>query len=314
MENKIRLPQLDSFLLFLKTQNYSSETIYNYERDLKQLEIFLNDENISYEKFDKQQVLQYKAYLISRDRKLPIKGSIAVQKLDPASINRNLSSIRNYLKYLIDMDQPIPVQPEAIKLVKTDKKHPRVAELDQLIALIESPQQLEPAELVGLRNRAMLEVLFSTGLRISELMSLNRSQLDDTGRLFVRGKGKKERFVYLTDRARHWLNEYLARRMDQVPAMFVPLRGINAGKMIRRISTNYLQAKIKQYREKLHINVPTSAHSLRHGFATYLAENGANPAAIQVLLGHESLDTTTRYVHASDKFAEETHREFHPAK
>jgi len=314
MENKIRLPQLDSFLLFLKTQNYSSETIYNYERDLKQLEIFLNDENISYEKFDKQQVLQYKAYLISRDRKLPIKGSIAVQKLDPASINRNLSSIRNYLKYLIDMDQPIPVQPEAIKLVKTDKKHPRVAELDQLIALIESPQQLEPAELVGLRNRAMLEVLFSTGLRISELMSLNRSQLDDTGRLFVRGKGKKERFVYLTDRARHWLNEYLTRRMDQVPAMFVPLRGINAGKMIRRISTNYLQAKIKQYREKLHINVPTSAHSLRHGFATYLAENGANPAAIQVLLGHESLDTTTRYVHASDKFAEETHREFHPAK
>ena len=314
MENKIRLPQLDSFLLFLKTQNYSSETIYNYERDLKQLEIFLNDENISYEKFDKQQVLQYKAYLISRDRKLPIKGSIAVQKLDPASINRNLSSIRNYLKYLIDMDQPIPVQPEAIKLVKTDKKHPRVAELDQLIALIESPQQLEPAELVGLRNRAMLEVLFSTGLRISELMSLNRSQLDDTGRLFVRGKGKKERFVYLTDRARHWLNEYLTRRIDQVPAMFVPLRGINAGKMIRRISTNYLQAKIKQYREKLHINVPTSAHSLRHGFATYLAENGANPAAIQVLLGHESLDTTTRYVHASDKFAEETHREFHPAK
>ena len=314
MENKIRLPQLDSFLLFLKTQNYSSETIYNYERDLKQLEIFLNDESISYEKFDKQQVLQYKAYLISRDRKLPIKGSIAIQKLDPASINRNLSSIRNYLKYLIDMDQPIPVQPEAIKLVKTDKKHPRVAELDQLIALIESPQKLESAELVGLRNRAMLEVLLSTGMRISELMSLNRSQLDGSGRLFIRGKGKKERFVYLTDRASHWLNEYLAQRSDTAPAMFVPLRGANAGKSIRRISTNYLQAKIKQYREKLHINVPTSAHSLRHGFATYLAENGANPAAIQVLLGHESLDTTTRYVHASDKFAEETHRKYHPVK
>ncbi len=314
MEKKIYLPQVDNFLLYLKTQNYSQETIYNYERDLKQLETFLNEESILFEKFDKQQVLQYKAYLISRDRKLPIRGSTAVQKLDPASINRNLSSVRNYLKYLIDMDRQIPVQPESIKLVKTDKKHPRVAELDELIKLIESPQQLESDQLIGFRNRAMLEVLFSTGMRISELMSLNRSQLDGSGRLFIRGKGKKERFVYLTDRARQWLDDYLAKRQDQAPAMFVPLRGANAGKSIRRISTNYLQAKIKQYREKLRINVPTSAHSLRHGFATYLAENGANPAAIQVLLGHESLDTTTRYVHASDKFAEETHHKYHPAK
>ncbi|MDO8488059.1 MAG: tyrosine-type recombinase/integrase [bacterium] len=313
-ENKIRLPEVDSFLLFLKTQNYSLETVYNYERDLKQLEMFLNEENVSFEKFNKQQVLQYKAYLISRDRKLPIKGTTAIQKLDPASINRNLSSIRNYLKYLIEMDQLIPVQPESIKLVKTDKKHGQVAELDELIKLIESPQKLETDELIGLRNRCMLEVLFSTGMRISELMSLNKSQLDNTGRLFIRGKGKKERFVYLTPRASHWLNLYLAKRDDTAPAMFVPLRGANAGKSIRRISTNYLQAKIKEYREKLHINVPTSAHSLRHGFATYLAENGANPAAIQVLLGHESLDTTTRYVHASDKFAEETHHKYHPVK
>ena len=80
----------------------------------------------------------------------------------------------------------------------------------------------------------------------------------------------------------------------------------------KRISTNYLQERIKRYREKLKINVPTSAHSLRHGFATYLAEEGANPAALQVLLGHESLDTTTRYVHASDKYAEETHHKYHP--
>ena len=75
-----------------------------------------------------------------------------------------------------------------------------------------------------------------------------------------------------------------------------------------------LKMKIKQYRELVGINVPTSAHSLRHGFATYLAEQGANPAAIQILLGHESLETTTRYVHASDKYAEETHKKFHPLK
>jgi site-specific recombinase XerD len=101
-------------------------------------------------------------------------------------------------------------------------------------------------------------------------------------------------------------------RQDNCPALFVPYASKNVAKSKRRISTNYLQDSIKRYREKLRINVPTSAHSLRHGFATYLAEEGANPAALQILWGYESLDTTTRYVHASDKYAEETHRKYHP--
>src|SRR4030067_2433228 len=115
------------------------------------------------------------------------------------------------------------------------------------------------------------------------------------------GKGKKQRFVYLTPRATEHLDHYLVTRKDALPALFIPYSGRNVTNAKRRISTNYLQEKIKKYREKLKINVPTSAHSLRHGFATYLAEEGASPAAIQILLGHESLDTTTRYVHASDK-------------
>jgi site-specific recombinase XerD len=311
---KHSLPYLDEFLLYLQTQNYSEETVYNYERDLKQLENFLTSENKTFKDLDKPAINQYKAYLVSRDRKQPISGLTAPRKLEPRSINRTLSSFRTFLKYLIDLDRPVPVPPDAIKLVKTDKKHGQVAELDELVRLVEAPIKLEENELIGIRNRAMLEVLLSTGMRISELISLNKAQLDNTGRLFIRGKGKKERFVYLTDRATHILNDYLSRREDSAPAMFVPLRGANAGKSIRRVSPNYLQAKIKEYREKLKINVPTSAHSLRHGFATYLAENGANPAAIQVLLGHESLDTTTRYVHASDKYAEETHKKYHPVK
>jgi site-specific recombinase XerD len=96
------------------------------------------------------------------------------------------------------------------------------------------------------------------------------------------------------------------------PALFIPFSGVEARKEKSRLSTNYFQEKIAEYRRKLGILVPTSAHSLRHGFATYLAENGANPAAIQILLGHESLNTTTRYVHASDRFAEETVKKNHP--
>jgi len=160
----------------------------------------------------------------------------------------------------------------------------------------------------------MLELLFSTGMRISELVGLNRDQIDGSGRIFIRGKGKKERFVYLTPRAKTFVEIYLKSRRDRLPALFIPYRGRGRTSVKQRISTNYFQERIKKYRQHLQINVPISAHTLRHGFATYLAEQGANPAAIQILLGHESLDTTTRYVHASDHYAEETHTKYHPLK
>ena len=160
----------------------------------------------------------------------------------------------------------------------------------------------------------MLETLFATGMRISELLSLKREQLDQSGRIYIMGKGKKQRFVYLTPRAIKHIRLYLKTRTDDAPFLFIPYRGKNNADKNKKISTNYLQYKIKRYRELLSINIPISAHSIRHSFATYLAESGANPAAIQILLGHESLDTTTRYVHASDRYAEKIHTKFHPLK
>lgn len=312
-KKQINLPYLDDFLLYLKTNNYSEETIYNYERDLEVLTYFLNEIGTEFEEITKTTLLNYKAYLISIDRKTPglNKGE---KKLASYSINKMLSVLRSYLKYLIDMDYQTPVSPESVKLMKTERKHPRVAELNELIKLIEFPTQIEKTKKVGLRNRAMLEILFSTGMRISELINLKRAQIDKTGRVFIMGKGKKERFVYLTPRAQDHLTNYLETRNDNLPYLFIPYRGKNIQNKDKKISTNYLQEKIKRYRELLGINIPISAHSLRHGFATYLAEKGANPAAIQILLGHESLDTTTRYVHASDRYAEKTHRKYHPLK
>lgn len=306
------LPYLEEFLLNLQTQNYSKETVYNYERDLKVFEKFLEESSIPFDKVNKQNILHYKAYLTSQDRKTAIEEEVAEKRLGAYSMNRMLSSIRSYLKYLIDMDYSAPISPDAIKLVKTEKRRPRVAEFEQLVALIESPTTFEKNKKMALRNRAMLEVLFATGMRISELIALNKADIDGTGKIFILGKGKKERFVYLTPRAKRCIDEYLATRKDSAPALFIPYRGSGSNKLSKRVSPNYLQEKIKEYREKLKINVPTSAHSLRHGFATYLAEQGANPAAIQVLLGHESLDTTTRYVHASDRYAEKTHKKYHP--
>ncbi|MDP3772141.1 MAG: tyrosine-type recombinase/integrase [bacterium] len=308
------LPFKEDFLLSIKTNNYSPETVYNYERDLAVFEYFLeHDVRTAFSDVSKRTVELYKAYLTSRDRKTADHAA-SQQALAAGSINRTLSSLRRYLKYLIELDEVSPVPPEAVRLLKMPKKHARVAELDDLIRLIESPTAYEKKREVALRNRAILEMLFATGMRISELTALNKNQLDATGRIFIRGKGRKERFVYLTERATRCIADYLKIRGDDSPALFLPTRGRNSGSAKARISPNYVQMKIKQYRERLGINVPTSAHSFRHGFATYLAEEGANPAAIQILLGHESLHTTTRYVHASDAYAEKTHKQFHPLK
>jgi len=307
------LPMFDDFLLNLKVNNYSPETYYNYERDLKVFEDFLFDNSISFKKLSKKDILNYKAFLTSNDRKTALAKESKI-RLNAYSINRMLSVLRSYLRYLIEMDYPSPLAPDVVKMIKTIKKNSQIAELDEFVKLLQFPSIFEKNRLIALRNRAMLEVLFSTGMRISELINLKIKQIDKAGRIFVLGKGKKERFVYLTPRGRQHLEAYLATRTDDSLFAFIPYRGQNAADRNKKISPVYLQNTIKKYRELLDINLPISAHSLRHGFATYLAEAGANPAALQVLLGHESLETTTRYVHASDSYAQKTQKEFHPLK
>jgi len=309
------LPLIDDFLLHIQANNYSHETLYNYERDLGTFAQFLQHDlrGLDFSKITKKTIEQYKAYLNSPTRRTSA-GEVSEVKLKSGSINRHLTSLRRYLNFLIDMDEPVPVPPTSIKLLRMGKQHSQIAEFEEMIKLIECPSTTEQDEFVKLRNRAMLETLFASGMRISELISLRRNQLDHTGKIFVEGKGRKRRFIYLTPRAESHILDYLKLRNDENPFIFVAERGLNAANKKKHISPNYVQMKIKWYREYLGMSIKTSAHSLRHGFATYLAEQGANPAAIQVLLGHESLETTTRYVHVSDRYAETTHREFHPLK
>lgn len=309
----IILPLYQEFLLHLQSDNYSLETLYNYERDLLTFNIFLQTEiHRLFAEFKKSDIEEYKAYLLSRDRITPLLGQNSQVKLQSGSVNRTLSSLRSYLKFLTLQDYPVPVSPEHIILVRKEKKLAKVADLPDLIQLIQSPSSLEKDPVVAARNRAMLEVLFATGVRISELLSLNKQDIHHDNRLFIFGKGKKERFVYLTNRARYYIDQYLALRQDHDQALFVPLRGKRKNTANVRISPNYLQERIKKYREHLQLSLPTSAHSLRHGFATYMAQEGASPVAIQRLLGHESLNTTTRYVNPSDQFAADSHKRYHP--
>jgi len=313
-KQKIQLPYLDDFLLNLQTRNLSEETIYNYERDLKVFENFLNEIKIPFEKIDKKTILNYRAYLSSQDRKTP-QSLPGKKRLASFSINRMLSSLRSYLKFLTNLDYSVPLPPNAIELIKTEKKFPRVEEFDEIKRLLEAPEQFEKNKIVALRNRAILETFFSTGARISELINIKLNDIDKKGRIFIRGKGKKERFVYLTPRAQKWLKKYLEVRGDtNSPYLFIPCRGKNAHLKDKKISAVYIQDKLKRYRELSGLNIPVTPHGLRRAFATYLAEKGASPVAIQILLGHESLDTTTRYVRASNRFAEKTFYKYHPLK
>ncbi len=179
------LPHIDDFLLNLQANNYSSETVYNYERDLNVFNNFLEESSIAFDKVDKRAITYYKAYLVSGDRKTASGSNQGNKQLDSRSINRMLSALRGYLRYLIDMDYPCPLPPEAVKLTKAGRKHPQVAELDDLVRLIEAPSSLESNAKVALRNRAILSPMLAemrlTAKRESPLITFRRG-LKDTGR------------------------------------------------------------------------------------------------------------------------------------
>ena len=238
------LPDFEGFLESLERLSYSPDTIYNYERDLNVFDRFLQDSGVSFLDMGRNTIVLYKSYLTSQARKTADDVRPGSMPLSARSVKRMLSALRFYLKYLVDMDHPCPVAPEAVKMTKLERKHPQVSQLDDLVRLIEAPRHLESNPRVALRNQAMLEVLFATGMRISELLSINRSQIDDSGRVFITGKGKKQRFVYLTLRARECVERYLETREDSSPALFVPYAGRNVGNRKRRISPNCLQGKI----------------------------------------------------------------------
>lgn len=306
------LPHLNDFLLFLTVNNYSPRTISNYQKDLEIFNNFLNTHQLTLEKFTKKQVDQFKSYLVSHERATATLLYSTKIPLSPSSINRCLSALRSYLRFLIDSDIKVSITPDQLKLTKKSKNLPKVAEMDEFTMLIEAPTRLEENPEISSRNRAIFEVLFSTGLRISELTSLNRVDINNSGRLLVTGKGNKQRFAYLTPRAQHYLDQYLNIRSDPYNALFIPSKGKSFNDSNKRITPRYIENKLKKYKEILKINIPTTPHSFRHGFATYMAQEGASPVAIQRLLGHESLNTTTRYVNPSDQFAADSHRKFHP--
>lgn len=290
-----KLPFLNEFLSYLDSKDYSEKTLYNYGRDLKTFHNFLNKRNIPFENINKEIVDDYKNYLFSFERKTTA-GADSINKLGYYSVNRMLSALRTYLQYLINKGHASPLFIESIKLIKVPKRALSYAKSDDLLRLIEYPEKFEHNKKVGLRNRAMLEVMFSTGIRLSELLDLKWEQIKESGEIFIEGQNKKGRIVYLAPRAKKALEKYLSYRKDDLPYLFIPYSGSHFKKKDKRITPSYIQRKIKQYRERLSLETPISAQWLTtDGFASYLIEKTSNPESIRSISTHKSIKLSGPY-------------------
>jgi integrase/recombinase XerD len=308
------LPHINDFLASLQIRHYSSLTVRNYKEYLKAFDHFLNESNVPFDRINKQTITSYKAYLASRGLNIAKPSNQSDKQLAPCTINYKLIGLRVYLRYLISIDYPCPLPPEAVENLKVVSKQPQVPELKDLIRLIEAPSP--EVNIRQLRDKAILETLFNTGLRVSELVSLNRDQVDlERKQIGLKGRGNKIRILFLPNPAAQWIGRHLQSRKDHFKPLFIRHNGKvdirNNGEGMR-LTARSIQRIVAKYAKRAGLPIEATPQTLRHCFALYLAGEGANPTPLQVLFGHESLDGITRYVHASDKYAEETHRKYHP--
>lgn len=214
-------------------------------------------------------------------------------------------AVRNFLKFLIKKDYKT-VAPDKIELPKIPERQIEIIDYADLERLLSQPKA---ADLRNLRDKAILETLFSTGLRLSELCSLDRYLDFGRGEITVRGKGEKLRVAFISDRAKKTLKNYLDKRGDAHEALFISLT--KKGQALGRITPRAVQRMIDRYARRAGIGKRVTPHSFRHAFATDLLINGADLRSVQEMLGHNHISTTQVYTHLTNKELREVHRAFH---
>ncbi len=232
---------------------------------------------------------------------------LARQDLKKRTQSYYVIALRNFLKYLIKRDMKV-ISPEKIELPKIPDRQIEIVEYNDLERLLAAPSG---TDLRSLRDRAILETLFSTGLRVSELCSLDRWIDIERSEFTVRGKGEKLRIVFLSDRAKKALKTYLAKRADAEEPLFVSLSKAKSPRILGRILPRTVERLIDFYSRKAGIRQRITPHQLRHQFATDLLSSGADLRSVQELLGHSSISTTQIYTHITNRGLLEIHKAFH---
>lgn len=221
--------------------------------------------------------------------------------------NYYLIALRAFLKFLRKREIN-SLSPEKIELAKTSERSLDLISSGDLEKLLSSP---EGNDVKNLRDKAILELLFSTGLRVSELCSLNNDIDLNKDEFSVRGKGEKIRVVFLSDSAKEALRKYLNKRDDMDEAMFIQFGKNTANIKSLRLTSRSIERIVKHYAIKAGISKKVTPHIIRHSFATDLLQNGADLRSVQALLGHSNIATTQVYTHVTDKHLREIHKTFH---
>lgn len=291
---------IDDFLEYLEIEkNRSPKTLENYRRYLMYFAAFAHIGDPA--KITSDLVRGYRLHLHRKE------GS------DGARLKANtqtyyLIALRSFLKYLQKRDVKT-LAPEKIELGKIREREIDFLKQDEMDRLLAAP---EGNDITALRDRAMLETLFSTGLRVSELCSLDRKSINlNTGEFAVLGKGGKLRVVFLSDRAKDALKAYDGAREDIDDALFVRHDIKQNTKDDLRLTPRSIQRMIKKYAVKAGVVKKVTPHQLRHFFATDLLQGGADIRSVQAMLGHASITTTQIYTHYTDSKLKEIHKKFH---
>lgn len=232
----------------------------------------------------------------------------AGETLKKKTQNYYLIALRAFLKYLAKRGIP-SLAPEQIELAKVGERHIDFITDLELRRLLDAP---DGNDLKSLRDKAMLELLFSTGLRVAELCSLSRDIDLSLDSFSIRGKGDKVRVVFLSDTARAALKKYLDKRADVDDALFVKVDAREKAEGEEsRLTTRSIERIVKQYAVKAGISKKVTPHVIRHSFATDLLSNGADLRSVQMLLGHSNISTTQIYTHITDRQLRDVHKRFH---
>lgn len=298
---------IDQFLAYAEiTKNQSPKTIENYHHYLGRFKHWLGD--VEARDITLEKIQHFRLYLNRLEDK---KGQ---QLLTIKTQNYHIIALRAFLKYCIRHDIQT-LAPEKVDLSKIPERTIEVLSREELERLF---GEVDKSDIKSLRDAAILQTLYSTGLRVSELASLNRSRVDLVRREFmVRGKGKKPRLVFLSERAVETIKKYLHRRDDNFEPLFLNHRrtrktheDITLGEA-RRLSTVMIEYIVRYYARKAGIIKKVTPHTLRHCFATELLINGADIRSVQEMLGHASIATTQIYTHLTNKRLREVHQQYH---
>lgn len=293
-------------------KNLSQNTIKMYDFYLNDFiefcQTYLKKQEVSEKDVDADLIRKYRLEL---NRRLSFKSH---QEYKKSTQKTFLVALRAFLKYLIVEEQLNVIPPEQIILGKSEARVPKVLSEDQMSKLFEV-QNLNKKS--GIRDRAILEMLFSTGLRVSELVKLNVSEVNlNTNEFVVVGKGRKVRTVYLSPSAKEWIRRYLGTRSDSFSPLFLRYSGkkMDEGDFdgdSLRLTVRSVQRLVKKYTLRAGVAVDATPHTFRHTFATGLLREGADLRSVQELLGHSNVSTTQIYTHVTNKQLKDIHTKFH---